>query len=104
MLFMKKIWLISLFLISCTTVDKPFDFDVVKTCSTDNECIVVTQACCGCSNGGSNTSINSKYKSDWTELYTRVCKVISCSTEISNDKTCNSKPICLNGVCTMKSI
>ncbi len=64
----------------------------IDSCTTDEDCILVQNGCCGCSAGGSNTSINKKYMFFWNrEILGSKCTSVMCPAVMSNDYTCHGQ-------------
>ena len=68
------------------------------TCMQNRECIKVRGDCCGCSSGGTATSINRKYYDYWQNKFIEGCV---CPAMISNHKTCRQEPKCIRNKCKL---
>lgn len=67
-------------------------------CLTDNECVTVRADGCGCTAGGSNTSINQKYKTEWEEVH----PAQMCPAVMSKNASCiGVAPKCVSGRCKL---
>jgi hypothetical protein len=73
----------------------------LRTCNADADCIAVSAGCCGCTAGGMNTPINSKYESAWRRALAQRCVDIVCPAVMSDDPSCHSKPQCVDGQCVL---
>lgn len=68
------------------------------SCVQDSDCISIRAGACGCSSGGSNTSINTKYKNEWeAKAGTAMCVAM-----ISNNPTCSMTPRCIASRCILR--
>lgn len=68
-------------------------------CVNDADCVAVPDGCCSCSNGGSNTAVNTTFQNYWETTTTTSCAVVSCIAAISNDPSCSATPVCIDNVC-----
>lgn len=74
-------------------------------CTTDEDCMIVQDGCCACTEGGKNTAINSDYKAAWDDKILEDCGVDSgCPEVISDDWTCAEDVIakCVDGKCKLE--
>ena len=85
--------------VSLTDVDPPLDPADVYICEKDTDCISVKSGCCGCSMGGSNTSINRKYKAWWDKETNANCEGHMCPAYISHP--CPTTGRCVGKKCTL---
>jgi len=72
-----------------------------KICSVDSDCIIVDGDCCGCTSGGTATTISKELKEKWEEKLLKKCKEVECLDVISDDPSCFKKPKCINNVCQL---
>ena len=68
-------------------------------CNRDNDCISVKSGCCGCTAGGSSTTVNKDYLDYWDKKLLDECKEVNCPAVMSNDWTWFAEPKCAEGRC-----
>lgn len=71
----------------------------LRACSQDSDCINVRGDNCGCTAGGTATSINKKYQNYWNEKVPGG----TCIAVMSQDWSCGRSinPKCINNLCTL---
>ena len=74
----------------------------LRTCSTNAQCAVVRGDCCGCSSGGTATSLNKEYVENWEDTLESKCATAKCKTVLSSDWTCQIQPTCIKNKCTLQ--
>lgn len=80
-------------------ISQPEVIEDVYVCTTDSDCVIVRNDCCGCENGGSSTSINKEYKSAWDAEKALACQDIACLTVYMCEE--GMKPSCVDNKCTI---
>lgn len=72
----------------------------IYLCEQDSDCAKVKADYCGCNNGGTATSVNTKYATEYEDKLTSSDTV--CTTVISNDPSCTAEPVCENSKCVLR--
>ena len=72
----------------------------MKICSQDSDCIIVKGDCCGCSSGGTATTINKNFEEEWYEKLPKDC---ICLMVISDHPSCFKETRCINNRCVLRS-
>lgn len=81
----------------------PENEEEIANCKFDRECIKVSGDCCGCSSGGTSTTINRAYYNYWNNKSKEKCKGIACIAVISKHWTCFAEPKCIGNKCNLVS-
>lgn len=69
-------------------------------CQKDSDCVKVAGDTCGCSSGGTATSVNKNFKDQWLE--STEWGMNTCLAVISNHPSCFTSPKCENFQCKLK--
>jgi hypothetical protein len=70
-------------------------------CKTDSDCVLVSDDCCSCSQGGKQHAIPKKEKAAYEKDLKKRCSETACTEAMSDDPTCSQKPICAAGICEL---
>lgn len=73
----------------------------IKHCEKDDECVAVSDGCCGCAAGGAETAINKAHLDWWGAKRASSCAGFDCPAVMSQHISCFSHPECVNGSCEM---
>lgn len=81
-------------------IEKPLiEIPKEEYCEQNNDCMKVKGDCCGCTAGGTATTINKNYYTQYVEDLKKRCGGIGCAEIMSWDITCFTKPVCLSNRC-----
>jgi hypothetical protein len=75
----------------------------VDTCSTDADCTLTSESCCGCTAGGKNVAIRKDAEAIYTAEHKQNCEGTMCPQVISNDPSCHAEAACEAGRCVAKA-
>jgi hypothetical protein len=71
-----------------------------RRCSTDADCVVVTEDCCGCAALGRQTGVRADQVARLNERRGPVCAQTLCESAMSDDPTCRAtRAVCRSGLC-----
>jgi hypothetical protein len=70
-------------------------------CKTDKDCVLVTDDCCPCSEGGKQRAIPKKEKDSYEKDRKKRCTDTACTEQVSTDPSCSQKAACLAGICEL---
>lgn len=70
-------------------------------CKTDADCVVVTDDCCPCSEGGKQRAIPKKERAAYEKDRHKRCAGTMCTEAISQDPTCSQRAMCGAGICEL---
>ena len=70
-------------------------------CHEDTDCVLVTDGCCGCSEGGKQRAIPKKAREGYEKKRQGICKKTMCPQLMSEDATCESRAVCKEKVCAL---
>jgi len=70
-------------------------------CKTDKDCILVTDDCCPCSEGGKQRAIPKKQKESYEKDRKKRCADTACTEQVSTDPSCTQKAFCGAGICEL---
>jgi hypothetical protein len=70
-------------------------------CHDDTECVLVTDGCCGCNEGGKQRALPKNARESYEKKRQAICKKTMCPQLMSEDKTCEARAVCKNKVCAL---
>jgi hypothetical protein len=70
-------------------------------CKTDKDCVLVTDDCCPCSEGGKQRAIPKKEKDSYEKDRKKRCADTACTESVSTDPSCSQTPFCGAGICEL---
>ena len=70
-------------------------------CKTDKDCVLVTDDCCPCSEGGKQRAIPKKQKDAYEKDRKKRCADTACTEQVSTDPSCSQKAFCGAGICEL---
>jgi hypothetical protein len=70
-------------------------------CRTDEDCVLVPDECCDCSQGGKQHAIPKKQKDSYEKDRHKRCATTQCMEMMSQDPSCTQHPICGAGICEL---
>jgi hypothetical protein len=70
-------------------------------CKTDKDCVLVTDDCCPCSEGGKQRAIPKKEKESYEKDRKKRCADTACTESVSTDPSCSQSPFCGAGICEL---
>lgn len=70
-------------------------------CKTDADCVVVTDECCSCNQGGKQRAIPKKEKDAYEKDRRKRCTDTACTEMMSQDPTCTQHAMCAAGICEL---
>jgi hypothetical protein len=70
-------------------------------CKTDADCVVVSDDCCACPQGGKQHAIPKKEKSAYEKDLRKRCSDAACTEVMSQDPTCTQHAMCAAGICEL---
>jgi hypothetical protein len=74
----------------------------LDTCSTDADCTLTSESCCGCNAGGKNVAIRKDAEALYTAEHKQSCEGTMCPAVMSNDPSCHADAACEAGKCVAK--
>lgn len=75
---------------------------VAQVCKSADDCVVVKEDCCGCSQGGKAKAVAKSQVKGWISTLDGRCGDIMCMQVISNDPSCNKAATCQDGHCVLE--
>jgi hypothetical protein len=70
-------------------------------CHDDTDCVLVTDGCCGCNEGGKQRALPKKAREGYEKKRQAICKKTMCPQLMSEDKTCEARAVCKDKVCAL---
>jgi hypothetical protein len=70
-------------------------------CHEDTECVLVTDGCCGCSEGGKQRAIPKKAREAYEKKRQGICKKSMCPQLMSEDQSCVARAVCKEKTCAL---
>jgi hypothetical protein len=70
-------------------------------CKTDADCVVVTDDCCPCSEGGKQRAIPKKERAAYEKDRRKRCQGTMCTEAFSQDASCSQRAMCGAGICEL---
>jgi hypothetical protein len=72
-----------------------------EDCKKDKDCVLVTDDCCPCSEGGKQRAIPKKEKESYEKDRKKRCADTACTESVSTDPSCSQTPFCGAGICEL---
>jgi hypothetical protein len=73
----------------------------VVECQQDTDCMLVTDGCCSCSEGGKQRALPRKARDAYEKKRQAICKSTMCPQIMSEDQSCLGRAICKEKVCVL---
>lgn len=70
-------------------------------CKTDKDCVLVTDDCCPCSQGGKQRAIPKKERDAYEKDRKKRCADSACTEQMSTDPSCTQQAFCGAGICEL---
>jgi hypothetical protein len=70
-------------------------------CHDDTDCVLVTDGCCGCNEGGKQRAVPKRARDNYEKKRRAICKSTMCPQLMSEDKTCEARAVCKAKVCAL---
>jgi hypothetical protein len=70
-------------------------------CKTDADCVLVSDDCCPCSEGGKQRAIPKKEKASYEKDLRKRCTGTMCTEVMSQDPSCSRRAFCGAGICEL---
>ena len=80
---------------------KPKSAPVETDCKTDADCVVVSDDCCSCNQGGKQRAIPKKKKDGYERERRKRCADTQCMEMMSQDPSCSQHALCGAGICEL---
>lgn len=77
---------------------KPVD---TAECHEDTDCVLVTDGCCGCNEGGKQRAIPKKARDGYEKKRQGICKKTMCPQLMSEDQSCEARAVCKEKTCAL---
>jgi hypothetical protein len=72
-----------------------------EVCKADTDCVLVTDGCCGCNQGGKQRAVLAGARTAYEKRRKSLCKQIMCPELMSEDPSCVAgHAVCKDGSCT----
>ena len=78
---------------------KPID---TAECHEDTDCVLVTDGCCGCNEGGKQRAIPKKARDGYEKKRQGICKKTMCPQLMSEDQSCVGRAVCKEKTCALQ--
>lgn len=74
--------------------------DSERRCTADDQCVLVTEDCCGCNGGGRQIGVNKAKLEALGARRVSLCAGIACPAQMSDDASCDAHSArCVSGMC-----
>lgn len=70
-------------------------------CQADTDCVLVTDGCCGCNEGGKQRAIPKRAKDNYEKKRGSICKGTMCPQLMSEDQSCEGRAVCKEKKCAL---
>jgi hypothetical protein len=70
-------------------------------CHDDTDCVLVTDGCCGCNEGGKQRALPKNARDNYEKKRHAMCKSTMCPQLMSEDKTCEARAVCKDKLCAL---
>jgi hypothetical protein len=70
-------------------------------CQQDTDCVLVTDGCCGCNEGGKQKVIPKRARDGYEKKRHAICKKSMCPQLMSEDQTCVGRAVCKEKTCSL---
>jgi hypothetical protein len=71
-------------------------------CKVEADCTLIVDGCCDCANGGKLAPALKRDETKLTKAHQAACKNTMCTMMVSTDKSCGSRPACVDGHCALR--
>jgi hypothetical protein len=71
-------------------------------CKVEAECTLIVDGCCDCANGGKLAPALKREETKLNLAHRAACKDAMCTMMVSTDKSCGSRPACVDGHCALR--
>jgi hypothetical protein len=83
---------------------KPADGKPAAECQKNEDCVLVTDGCCGCHEGGKQRAIPGRAKAAYEKKRKSICRDTACPALMSDDPSCLAgEAVCKEGTCKLRS-
>ncbi len=76
--------------------------EVAQACMSDQDCAVIKDGCCGCTQGGKQQVVSAAQAKVMLEALNKQCGETMCIQVISSDASCLKRAACLDGSCVLQ--
>ena len=80
---------------------KPKKAAEMAECQEDTDCVLVTDGCCGCNEGGKQRAIPKKARDGYEKKRQGICKKTMCPQLMSEDQSCEGRAVCKEKTCAL---
>ena len=70
-------------------------------CHEDTDCVLVTDGCCGCNEGGKQKAIPKRARDNYEKKRHAICKKTMCPQLMSEHQTCEARAVCKEKACAL---
>jgi hypothetical protein len=70
-------------------------------CHADTDCVLVTDGCCGCNEGGKQRAVPVKARDAYEKKRKSICKQTMCPQLMSEDQSCVGHAVCKEKTCAL---
>jgi hypothetical protein len=70
-------------------------------CQADTDCVLVTDGCCGCNEGGKQRAIPKKARENYEKKRQSICRKTMCPQLMSEDQSCVGRAVCKEKTCAL---
>lgn len=70
-------------------------------CQTDSDCVLMTDGCCGCNEGGKQKAVPKNASEKLEKKRKSGCKQSMCTQMISHDASCSARAVCKENRCAL---
>jgi hypothetical protein len=70
-------------------------------CHEDTDCVLVTDGCCGCNEGGKQRALPKRAREAYEKKRQAICKKTMCPQLMSEHPTCEARAVCKDKVCSL---
>jgi hypothetical protein len=70
-------------------------------CETDSDCVLITDGCCGCNEGGKQKAVPKRDSEKLEKKRKSSCKQTMCTMVISQDASCSARAVCKERTCAL---
>jgi len=71
-------------------------------CKVEADCTLIVDGCCDCANGGKLAPALKRDEAKLAKAHQAACKGTMCTMMVSTDKSCGSRPACVDGHCALR--
>jgi hypothetical protein len=71
-----------------------------RRCTSNADCALITEDCCGCDSGGKQVGVRKDAIAELGARRTPICSQVACSQQLSDDNSCDARRArCMEGQC-----